>query len=378
MKIAYITEWPVYEPSGVLRKILGQVQAWKEADHQVNLYSIAPLQDRAAALNFDAHGEIFGTLRQTQLKRFPYARLGFFNKILTVPALSIEVKSFQPDLIYYRQQGPWYPGIGKILKVAPAIAELNGNFASEAVWGRTNSTFRSLTEGLLWRHLSGFVSVSHDIAAEYAFLEKPIEVVSNSLWRQPRAAKPSGNTKPTFVFVGSRLADGGAWHGVDKIMQLARAMPDSFFNIVGLSKNDVGGVTAPPNIVFHGPIYGSKLEEIYQTSDIGIGTLALHRKAMETNSALKPLEYLSFGLPVILGYRETEDRLNQADYSLNIGNYENNVRDGIEQIKDFGDKWCGKRVEADLGYLSAKTIESQRLDFMQRVAITKASKAAAS
>ena len=60
-----------------------------------------------------------------------------------------------------------------------------------------------------------------------------------------------------------------------------------------------------------------------------------------------------YGLPVILGYRETEPALNAAPYSLSIGNSEDNVARNTEAIRRFAEAWRGKRVTADLTYLSA-------------------------
>jgi len=94
--------------------------------------------------------------------------------------------------------------------------------------------------------------------------------------------------------------------------------------------------------------------------------LALHRKSMEETSALKPLEYLMYGLPIILGYRETEDGINKAPFTLYIGNHDNNVCDNITQISAFSKEWCRKRVSTDLSFISAPTIEQRRINFMSQ------------
>jgi hypothetical protein len=121
-------------------------------------------------------------------------------------------------------------------------------------------------------------------------------------------------------------------------------------------------------VIAHGQKYGDDLARIYRESDVGIGTLALHRRSIDENSALKPLEYLMHGLPVVLGYRETEAQLNDANYTLNIGNYEYNVSDKINEIDSFARAWLRKRVTSDLSYLSRAVIERKRLEFMSRIA----------
>jgi hypothetical protein len=364
MKIAYITEWNPYEPSGVLQKMQAQVAAWKMAGESVRVFFVIPTRNTPS--NFDPQDdvEIIGRISQKNLDRFRFARLGYVNKIISASALRRSVAGFDPDIIYFRHQGPWYPGIGRTLRLAPTVVELNGNLAGAALWGRTSVVFSRLTDSLWKRLITAYVAVSPDIADEYRDTGKSIGIIPNSLPKIPNPLPPTDNSTPAFVFVGSVLAEGGAWHGIEKIFDLAAKLPDSRFEIVGLARTDLSNQQVPDNVRLHGPKYGSDLEAVYRSCDIGLGTLALHRRGMETNSALKPLEYLSFGLPVVLGYQETEPELNSADYTLHIGNHEENVLESIDDIAAFAEKWRGKRVHADLEYLSSAVVERRRLDFL--------------
>ena len=368
MRIAYVTEWSPYEKSGVLLKILGQVSAWKAAGASVRIFALAPVRNSNCAFNFESHGEVIGRISQNSLTRFRFARLGYVNKIMSVLALKAAVKQFNPDVIYYRRQGPWYPGIGSVLRLSPTVRELNGNTAGAAIWGKLNVRIERISDQILERFVTAYIAVSPDIAEEFSSIGRPVAVIPNSLPRHPDALPPTKNKTPAFVFVGSVVADGGEWHGIDKILVMAAKLPASRFEIVGTSRADLAGHAIPDNVRFHGPKYGEELEEIYQNCDIGIGTLALHRRGMATNSALKPLEYLIFGLPVILGYRETEPALNSAEYTLFIGNHERNVLDSIDEITAFAEAWKGRRVSADLGYLSSDVVERRRLDFLSAFA----------
>lgn len=364
MKIAYITEWNPYEPSGVLQKMQAQVASWKRAGESVRVFFVVPTRNTPFAFDPKDDIEIIGRISQKTLDRFKFARLGYVNKIISANALRRGVADFQPDIIYFRHQGPWYPGIGRTLRLAPTVVELNGNSAGAVIWGRANAAFSALTDSLWKRLVTAYVAVSPDIADEYSGAGKPIGIIPNSLPLIPSPLPPTNNNTPAFVFVGSALADGGAWHGVEKIIDLAAKLPDSQFEIVGLTRDDLTAQAVPDNVRLHGPKYGGDLEAVYRSCDIGLGTLALHRRGMETTSALKPLEYLAFGLPVILGYRETEPELNSAEYTLLIGNHEENVLNSIDDIAAFAEKWRGKRVTADLEYLSSAVVERRRLDFL--------------
>jgi glycosyltransferase involved in cell wall biosynthesis len=368
MRIAYVTEWNPYDPTGVLRKILGQVSAWKAAGASVHIFALAPLRNIGPALDFDSHGEIVGKISQQTLTRFSFARLGYVNKIWSAGELKAAVENFSPDMIYYRRQGPWYPGIGSVLRLAPTVAEVNGNTAGAAIWGKLNERSEIWSNWILQRSISAYVAVSPEIAEEFRDTGAPVAVIPNSLPQKPRPLPPTDNERPAFVFVGSALAQGGGWHGIDKILTLASRLPLSRFEIVGLTSADLAEPVVPKNVRFHGPKYGKDLEAIYRSCDVGIGTLALHRRGMEITSALKPLEYLIFGLPVILGYRETEPALNSGEYTLSIGNHEKNVLDNIDAIAAFAETWRARRVSADLTYLSSDVVERKRLDFLGALA----------
>jgi hypothetical protein len=154
---------------------------------------------------------------------------------------------------------------------------------------------------------------------------------------------------------------------VEKIYTLTQAMCESTFHIVGMEADDLGWPQIPGNALVHGEVYGRSLESIYRVSDIGIGTLGLHRRSLDETSALKPLEYLMYGLPVILGYRETHEKLRSSPYVLNIGNFEQNVAENIGAIVEFSHAWQNKRVVDDLSYLSSSVIEKARMRFIKQV-----------
>jgi hypothetical protein len=370
MRIAYLTEWSPYEETGVLQKLIGQVAAWRELGATAQIFSLVPLRDAQPALGFDDFGAAYGTLHQRQLDSYPALRLGYVNKVATVPALASALARFAPDIIYYRQNGPWYPGLGRLLASAPTVMEINTDEGAEhRLWGAAFNALYRTTQGRILDRAAGFVSVTHEIAGKYRHHGKPIAVVANSFWGDAAVGiAPTGNSEPAFVFVGSRLTSIESWHGVDKILGLARAIPGSRFHVIGHSAEDFPDGAVPDNVVLHGPRSGGEVTEIFRMCDVGIGTMALHRKQMEEACPLKVRDYLMHRLPVIIGYAETEERLNSADYVLSIGNRPDNVGKSVGRIREFGRRWCGRRVEDDLSFMSRQAKERQRLDFLAGIA----------
>ncbi|MEN3747613.1 glycosyltransferase [Sphingomonas sp. HF-S3] len=368
LRIAYFTEWDPHDETGVLNKLIGQVGQWNSLGAEARIFSLAMRQDSQPALDFASHGEVIGRIHRRSLEAYPFARLGYLNKTLSVGRVVAALRRFRPDVIYYRQHGPWYPGLGRILSVAPTVIEINSDERAERdLWGPAFAALHRATQGRILNAVSGFVAVTDEIASAYRDRGKPMEIIPNGFWGAAAPLPPTGNAAPAYVFVGSPLNGGGSWHGADKIVALAHALPDSSFHIVGLSEQDFPGDDIPPNLILHGYRTGDDLSAILAQSDVGIGTLALYRKGMDEACPLKVRDYLMRGLPVVLGYREAETRLNEASYTLQIGNTPDNVETNIGAIAGFGDAWRGRRVTENLDFLSGASKERQRLRFLAEV-----------
>lgn len=52
-------------------------------------------------------------------------------------------------------------------------------------------------------------------------------------------------------------------------------------------------------VIFYGPLYGEKLDKVYDIADIAIGSLGMHRIGLKSGSTLKTREYLAKGIPFI-------------------------------------------------------------------------------
>lgn len=71
--------------------------------------------------------------------------------------------------------------------------------------------------------------------------------------------------------------------------------------------------------IFHGALYGEKLNEMFSLCDIGVGSLGLYRTGFQSGSNLKTREYLARGLPFIYA---AEDPIlsTQPEYCLKVPN----------------------------------------------------------
>ena len=59
-------------------------------------------------------------------------------------------------------------------------------------------------------------------------------------------------------------------------------------------------------VEFHGVVTGRKLDEMYMSSNIGIGTLGSYRVGLKVASPLKHRDYYGFGLPIIMDVEDLD------------------------------------------------------------------------
>lgn len=69
-------------------------------------------------------------------------------------------------------------------------------------------------------------------------------------------------------------------------------------------------------VLFHGPLFGEALNEIFNQCQIGIGSLARHRSGITHLRSLKNREYAARGIPFV--YSEIDDDFEQMPYILKI------------------------------------------------------------
>ncbi|MBF9254968.1 glycosyltransferase family 4 protein [Pontibacter sp. 172403-2] len=367
MRIAYLVEVDITEETGVTKKIKGQTNSWAQEGHDVKIFSFPSVLSSEVRNRKNIIDVSSETFLNPIASFFSGQVQNYLNKILSSQAIARSLQDFSPDIIYYRQ-GIWFPGIHRIFsQKAPIILEANTNDLEEIkLEGKVRRIIYTYGRKKILKHVLGVVSVTNEIGEYYQGLVPYIKTVSNGFVFNDEipahTLTASFSNKPSLIFVGM---PGYSWHGVDKILRLASLLPEFTFHLVGYEKANLPEMT--DNIICHGYLRKDSLKTLYATADIGIGTLALHRKNMDEACPLKVREYCAFGLPVILGYKDTD--LEGQDFILDIGNFEENVVQSIDSIKNFVRAWHGKKTERSvvepLIGLNAK--EKERLAFFKSV-----------
>lgn len=106
-----------------------------------------------------------------------------------------------------------------------------------------------------------------------------------------------------------------SWHGVDLIidaMNRAKSQNVRLTLIGEIEEKLIHRANKNPDIVFTGHLNPSEYEKYMRQAHIGVGSLAMGRINLEEASTLKVREYFASGLPVILGYKDTDVEASDA------------------------------------------------------------------
>ena len=381
MKIAYLASWDFGLDDAVLRKIERQVRTWNELGEQARLFAITPRAVMRPGL------AVLTTPFLTGSRLGKPGQVSFSGAIRSALALRRAlraIREFGADAVYLRQQ-TFMPGLGSILRSFPTFVEINSPDMTEMwiyarMWGgkaRLRAAYHGISRGIVLRRCTGIVSMTQEMLAmpEFGRFRKPSIVIPNGVPLDecppvPRIDDPDPRPVILLAASGGHPTEKTHWHGVDKVLELAESTINSLrFLIVGAEL--VRREKVPGNVEIVGFVPPDELGAQYARADVAFGTLALHRKGMEEACPFKTREALAFGLPVILGYRETAflDCGAGFDWLLQIPNRADNLRESRDRIIDFATRWNRRRLDRrEIGpHIDLRVLEGKKIDFIKQL-----------
>ncbi len=363
MRIAYVTmQWPRLSASGVGKKISRQIKAWRNAGHTVELFNHMHLfEDKNLLLDGKQFEYELATGQLAFLKTET-------DRIRAAKALIASVLEFKPDIVYMRWSIYTYP-IQRLLDQIPTVLEINSVDKSEyRILGGIYNLYNRLTRSIILSKVAGLIFISEQIRSmtDFTRFNKPSTIITNSIDLDITPSFPApANMPPRLLFIGT---PGMAWHGLDKLVALARSFPDLEVDIVGISELKENA-NLPGNIHLYGFLTGEALEKVMRKADAAIGSLSLHLIGMKEGSTLKIPDYVAHGIPCILPYYDSDLTPLKSEYFLQIPNNAENIHTHGQEIRDFLYNMRGKRVPRDLivSRIDSSIKEKMRLDFFQKV-----------
>lgn len=353
MKVAFLLHWNEGEKSGVFKKVVSQTRAWRFLGTSVSLHVVTRKPF------FDVWQRHLGEMPVTFHLYQGMARLRAWRDAVEA------VKAQRPDIVYHRYD-LYMPALQSLVRSLPLILEINtDDFTEYCLKMGLRCWYNRFTRHLLLQGAVGLVFVTRELAESPHFKQyrKAYSIIANGIGLEDyRSLPPPNNEEPRLVFLG---AEGHPWHGVDKVIRMAEYFTGWHFDIIGINPERISQV--PPNVSVYSPLDRQAYELLLAKADIGIGSLALHRNGMSEACPLKVREYLAYGLPVIIGYRDT-DFPQGAPFILELPNKEDNVESSVKTIENFVSRWKGRRVEREaITHLDVKVKEAQRLAFFSEV-----------
>ena len=353
MKIAYIaTNWDFGKENGITKKIASQIKIWNTLGVETKLFTLS---------SSETYWNGFDNILKENIYS-PKTRQTFWDSI-KIPDL---VKAWQPDLVYWRFS-IGYPALRNLALSIPTVLEINtfdmGELRASLPSSWLSFIYQLLTRDWVYRKICGAVFVTQEIADQFQKYPTSKIVISNGIdlsFQHPLITKDL-NFPIRLVFISS---DNAPSHGIDKIYTLARNFPEWKIDLIGKVKiND----QTPDNVTLHSLLSQTEYDQILAQVDIGIATLSLYKKNMEEACPLKTREYLSYGLPCIIGYKDT-DFPDGAPFILRLPNTPDNVQNYLSEIENFVKSWKGRRVSREeIMHLDYKYKENQRINFFRQV-----------
>ena len=245
------------------------------------------------------------------------------------------------DVVYLRYS-LFLPPPLRLMRAFPTAIEINSDDRSEYLHrSRALALYNRVNRWLLFRNAKGFACVTPELTLHIppAHSQATRICVTNGISLTEGAPlPPTKNERPRLIFLAGAPEP---WHGLDKISWLAKELPEFDFDLVGpLWSTDA---PAPGNVRIHGFLERDAYEPILARADVGLAGLALHRIGRQPQSPLKVREYLLRGIPTIIGY-EDPDLADKPWFVLQLPNSENNIRDAVDDIRDFVLSVAGRRV----------------------------------
>ncbi|WP_159739443.1 glycosyltransferase [Vibrio atypicus] len=365
MKIAYFIEGEIDidKPSSVLKKVVRQTKIWSDEGNEVWVFSLRS----GNYINIE-NNELykFGASYSSDSSALIKLLVIYYNSY----RLFNYIKKLSITIIYTRLI-TYTPFVEMMIRKVPTILEINSydkkEYSGTAYSGYTR-IYTSFIGNRIKSLVSAFVFVTNelaDILAKEVGFNPNHKVIANGYSFDNRCTIDEIiGERIKLIFV---VSPGQPWHGLDRLCEIAKRLPEYDFQIVGESGIDTN------NVFYHGYQTGDALTNLLSLANFGVGTLALDRKDMAEACPLKSREYLFHGLPCFGSYVDTDFSTHQGlPIYMQLADAEDACR-SAQQIRDFVEFWSTKdhyksevRREA-AAILDDKVKENMRLKLLSEV-----------
>jgi hypothetical protein len=326
MKILFIVYHGFSDVSGVSKKIHYQINGLRAWGHEVHVCTYDIMKD----------GNRVRLVDDKIIQNFGKGKWAAFKKRYSYDAVTKYVINNSIDFVYARSFHNANPftirmfmafrrhGIKSVIEIPtyPYDREYDIFPFKEKLQLKIDKLFRNR----LAKTTDAIVTYSDD---RIIFGQRTI-CISNGIELEsiPLRVKPKGNNEIHFIAV----AEVHFWHGFDRFVHgmgeyyQNGGTKNIFFHIVGdIADAELYGSALAPGIkttadkynlqnriIYHGAMFGNKLNELFNRCDFAVGSLARHRSGITNIKTLKNREYAARGFA--FAYSETDSDFDNKPY----------------------------------------------------------------
>jgi glycosyltransferase involved in cell wall biosynthesis len=236
------------------------------------------------------------------------------------------------------------------------------------------------------KRIKAIVAVTEEIGnyqLKRAGKDKPMHVLGNGI--DPDTIEFS-EKQPEFTNELNLLivANINIWHGIDRVIKgIAEYKGDIKVNfhivgggqLIGELKELSKDLNVTEQVIFHGPLKGQELENIYDICHVGISSLGIHRIGLKEGAVLKSREYCAKGMPFVYSFKDPDFkdvpfalRIKQEEKAVKIEEvvnfYKNfqTMKENNLEIRDYAIEFLSweNKIKKLLGLLINKNLEKQK------------------
>lgn len=307
-KVLFVMKYPLEEQYSIIHKLNGQMQAVKELGHDVYFISFDRKQ---LYLNHAGSREIIKKTTAGSSKIY-YHLISFYD--LYIAAKKV-IGSEKFDLIYFRYAPMNFMGYA-FLKAAARLSRVVVEIPtfppdSEKQKTALRRLYMKFSD-FWWKKSAKYIKLFTLIGDKAdSYMGVPALNIDNGVSVDAVPLK-SGSVSSDGKMHLLAVAAMSKWQGYDRIIRgLAEWDDPKAENYIIDMVGDEGDGSLlewkklaldchlEKQVLFHGRLSGEALTRMYESARIGLGSLGMYRKGMDSGSVLKIREYMARGLPFI-------------------------------------------------------------------------------
>lgn len=295
--------------AGVRKKVYAQCSGFESAGFSVVLVSLDLYEGEDDPFENVGRLGFRGGFRSFLFNKGqgPLKTLGMRYKM--VKAVSLSVKKESPDVVYlrYPTADPFWVFFLLFCSVPVVVEHQTKELDEFGLRGKWSLGYLSeLLFGRVFRLLvSGIVAVTEEIKRYELSKAWPKDIKAITVGNGFDVESVELRTPPELMETLHVLfvANISIWHGLDRIIKGMNQAKNvkMVLHVVGDGEilSDLRDLAEPSKdrIIFHGPLFGTELDKLFDECHIAIGSLGIHRINLMESSVLKLREYCSRGIP---------------------------------------------------------------------------------